>query len=337
MSALPPGWTTRRPTLDDVPRILELVHASDIAAVGEPDFSADEVRAELTGPNTDMSRDSWLAFDAEGGLAGWAYPRNPSGRARDFVEVYVWPGRGLPAQRPLLDLIMARMAERAAELGHDPYTVRAGAIPNETGYIEALTAAGFVFRKQHARMRLSLDGVPAPAPEPPPGVTIRPVRSSDEAEMRRFHAIIEEAFLDSDHPLTDYAGWRRQFEADTVVSFDEWLVAEADGEPAGVLQSADPGDEGDEAWVRYLAVLGSYRRRGIGAALLRHAFAVYAAKGRPQVGLGVDMANPTEAARLYRKVGMIPLYRANVYQTTISAARVRPLATPSGLGGGAGH
>lgn len=321
MSELPSGWSTRRPTLDDVPRILELVHASDIAAVGEPDFSADEVREELTGPNTDMTRDSWLAFDADGRLAGWAYPRNPTGQARDFLEVYVWPERGLPALRPLLDLILGRMAGRAAELGHDVYTVRAGAIPNETAYIEALTAAGFTFLKQHARMRMSLDGVSTVAPEPPPGVTVRPVRAGDEAEMRRFHAVIEEAFLDSDHPAMDFGDWRRQFETGSAVAFDEWFVAEAEGTVAGVLQSTEPGDDSDEGWVRYLAVLAPYRKRGLGEALLRRALAAYAAKGRPEAGLGVDMANPTEAARLYRKVGMTPLYRANVYQTTVTAAR----------------
>ncbi|BCJ42930.1 hypothetical protein GCM10010168_03300 [Actinoplanes ianthinogenes] len=321
MSALPPGWSTRRPTLDDVPLILSLVHASDIATVGEPDFTADEVREELTGPHTDMSRDSWLAFDADGEIAGWAYPRNPTGQDRDLLEVYVWPERGIPAQRPLLALMLARMAERAAELGHDPYTVRAAALPGEERYIEALGAAGFTFLKQHARMRMPLDGVGSAVPAPPPGVTIRPVRHADEAEMRRFHAVIEEAFLDSDHPSVGYAEWRRQFEAESSVSFDEWFVAEVDGDLAGVLQSADPDEETNEAWVRSLAVLKAYRKRGLGEALLRRAFAVYAGKGRPQVGLGVDLANPTEAARLYRKVGMTPLYRANVYQTTVAAAR----------------
>ncbi|WIM95926.1 GNAT family N-acetyltransferase [Actinoplanes oblitus] len=320
MTALPPGWSIRRPTLDDVPLILSLVRASDIAAMGEADCTADEVRADLTGPNTDMARDSWLAFDPSGEIAGWTYPRNATGAARDFLEVYVWPERGLPAQRPLLDLMLARMAGRAAELGHDPYAVRAAALPTEERYIELLTAAGFTFLKQHARMRMSLDGVSPEVPAPPAGVTIRPVRHDDEGEMRRFHAVIQEAFRDSDHPAMDYPDWRRHFEGESGVSFDEWFVAEAGGELAGVLQSADPEEGTGEAWVRNLAVLRAYRKRGLGEALLRRAFAVYAGKGRPQVGLGVDMANPTEAARLYRKVGMTPLYRANVYQTTVAAA-----------------
>ena len=71
--------------------------------------------------------------------------------------------------------------------------------------------------------------------------------------------------------------------------------------------------------MKYLAVLRAYRRRGLGAALLRRAFATYAAKGRAKAGLGVDMANPTAAARLYHAVGMHPLYKANIYQRTVRA------------------
>ena len=320
MTELPAGWTTRRPTLDDVQPILKLAHASDIAAIGEPDFTAEEVRVALTAPNTDMARDCWLALDGTGEIVGWAYPDNSTGGPRDFIEVYVWPERGVPAQRPLLALMVARIAERAKLLGHDPYTVRAGAIPTEKLWIDALTDAGFAFLKQHARMTMSLEGVSAAAPEPPPGVTIRPVRSDDDAEMRRFHAIIEEAFRDSDHRATDYEAWRERVEAESSRSFDEWFVGAVDGEVAGALQSSDSGAEEGEGWVKYLAVLRPYRRRGVGEALLRRAFATYARKGRSAAGLGVDLANPTKAARLYRAVGMRPRYEANIYQRTVAAA-----------------
>src|SRR4029450_7643615 len=131
VTELPPGWTVRRPTLDDVPEILKLAHASDIAAVGEPDFTAEEVREALTGPNTDMASDCWVALDESGAIVGWAYVDNAPGGPREFLEVYVWPERGVPAMRPLLDLLLARTAERAWIFGHDPYTVRAGAIPTE--------------------------------------------------------------------------------------------------------------------------------------------------------------------------------------------------------------
>ncbi|MDI6099751.1 GNAT family N-acetyltransferase [Actinoplanes sp. NEAU-A12] len=320
MTDLPLGWSTRRPTLDDVPAILELVHASDIAAVGAPDYTSDEVRDDLTTPNTDPARDSWLALDVSGKVVGWAFPGNSTGGSRDMANVYFWPGIGLPALKPLLELLMARMVERAAELGHDVYEVRAGAIPGETALIEALTGAGFSFLKQFARMHLSLDGVSPVAPEPPAGVTVRPVRHGDETEMRAFHAVIEDAFKDSDHPAMAWDGWRAQIDAAAATPFDEWFVAEIGGEIAGVLQSTDGGAETDEGWVKHLAVLRPYRKRGVGEALLRRAFATYAAKGRPKAGLGVDLANPTDAASLYFKVGMDALYRANIYRTTIGTA-----------------
>jgi mycothiol synthase len=214
---------------------------------------------------------------------------------------------------------MARMVERAAELGHQTYEVRSGAIPGETELIEALTEAGFVFLKQFARMQMSLDGVSPVAPEPPAGITVRPVRRDDEAELREFHAVIEDAFVDSDHRAMPFDGWLEQI-AKPGTPFDEWFVAEADGRIVGSLQSTDGGGDTDEGWVKHLAVLRTYRKRGVGEALLRRAFATYAAKGRPKAGLGVDLANPTDAASLYFKVGMKALYRANIYRTAVEAA-----------------
>ncbi|WP_306204756.1 GNAT family N-acetyltransferase [Actinoplanes sp. RD1] len=312
MTDLPAGWTTRRPTLDDVPELLALCHASDIASVGEPDFTPDDIREGLTGANTDMGRDCWVALDETGAIVGWAYPGNADRGDRDFLEIYVWPSRGEPALRPLLGLLLARAAERGAAFGHETYHVRAGAIPTEQSWISALTEAGFSFVKQHARMAVALTG--RAESDPPPGVTVRPV---EQSELRRFHATIEEAFRDTDHHATDYETWLSRVRAETSVSWDEWLVGLVDGEWAGVLQSSDSSAADGEGWVRSLAVLGAYRRRGVGEALLRRAFAIYAAKGRSSAGLGVDMANPTRAARLYHRVGMTPLYRANIYQRTL--------------------
>ncbi|MFI6075338.1 GNAT family N-acetyltransferase [Actinoplanes sp. NPDC051343] len=314
-TALPEGWNVRRPTLDDLPAILAMVQASDMAAVGEADFTPDEVREALTDPGTDMSRDSWVVFDETGTLVGWTYPHNTDGGDRDFIEVYVWPSRGLPAQRPLLEMIMARVAERGAELGHEIYRIRAGAVPIEKDYIELLTEAGFVFNRQHSRMRRSLDGVSPTPPAPPVGVTIRELRHDDEAEMRRFHEVIEDAFRDTDHLAVDYDVWRRQVEAEPTKTWNEWLVALVDDEIAGALQSVDGED--NEGFVRRLAVGRGHRRRGIGEALLRHAFAVYAGNGREKAGLGVDMANPTRAVQLYLAVGLTPLYQANIYERSL--------------------
>ncbi|HEX2771483.1 MAG TPA: GNAT family N-acetyltransferase [Micromonosporaceae bacterium] len=319
---LPAGWTTRRPTLDDVPAILAVVHASDIAAVGYPDFSPEDVREALTAPNVDPARDSWLALDPGGEVVGWAYLENQGGGEREFVEVYVHPEKGLRAQAPLLARQLGRVAERAAEFGYAKMQVRAGAIPTEERWIGVLRAAGFEFVKRYARMRRSLAGVPPEAPPPPSGVLIRPVESSNEDELQLFHRILDTAFRDTpDYQPRTYEQWREQVAVLPTVAWDEWFIAFVDGESAGILQSADQALDQNEGWVKNLAVLREHRRRGVGRALLGRAFACYAAKGREYAGLGVDLSNPTEAARLYYAMGMSASYEADIFERTVEAAR----------------
>jgi ribosomal protein S18 acetylase RimI-like enzyme len=319
--ALPDGWSLRRPTLDDLPDLLALVHASDVAAVGRADFSPEEVREALTGPNIDPSRDSWIATTPDGRIGAWTYLENETAGVREYLEVYSYPGVGEPAQAALLDLSLARIAERAREFGHPAMTARAGAIPNEEHYIGVLTAAGFTFIKRYARMRRSLDSSVLTPPALPAGVEIRLVRPDDDEDMRLFHRIYDTAFRDTpDYQPRSYDRWREYLTGVPTIAWDEWFVASVDGTPAGILMSSDQALDDNEGWVKNLAVLGAFRRRGAGEALLRRAFAVYAAKGRDKVGLGVDLENPTEAARLYHAVGMKPEYEADMFECHIPAA-----------------
>ena len=131
--------------------------------------------------------------------------------------------------------------------------------------------------------------------------------------MRTFHRILNTAFLDTpDHQPFDYDNFRERLAALPAIAWDEWFIAEVDGVPAGVLQSADQMAEANEGWVKNLAVAKEFRGRGVGRLLLQTVFATYAAKGYTAVGLGVDMTNPTGAYRLYESVGLSPFYEADV-------------------------
>jgi ribosomal protein S18 acetylase RimI-like enzyme len=208
------------------------------------------------------------------------------------------------------------MAERARAAGHAEVTLRAGALASETAYTDVLLERGFAFRKRHARMGRVLTG----DERPPEGFGIRPLRADDEAEMRDFHAVLESAFADTpDFQPTPYADWREALAKLPSVSWDEWFVAERSGRLAGVLQSADQAIEHDEGWTKNLAVLREHRKSGIGGALLRTAFAAYAAKGRTSAGLGVDLTNPTGAYQLYTGVGMSVTFAADMYECTVAA------------------
>ncbi|GAA0738339.1 GNAT family N-acetyltransferase [Dactylosporangium roseum] len=311
-----PGWTVRGCSLRDVPAILAITRAGDIAALGEPDWSEDEIVATLTAPNQDPAVDMWLAFDPSGAAVAWAYLDNPQRGARDNVEVYGTPECGWPAYGPLLDLALPRVAERARDAGHAGVTLRAGTLAVETAYVAVLREKGFRFVKRHARMRRVLTG----QEQAPGGPDVRPVRAGDDAEMRRFHEVLESAFADTpDYQPTSYGDWRAALRRLPSVSFDEWFVHLADGEVVGVLQSADQAVEHNEGWVKNLAVLRPHRKAGIGGALLRTAFAAYAAKGRTSAGLGVDLTNPTGAYELYTGVGMTMTFAADMYERRVTA------------------
>ncbi|WP_406038051.1 GNAT family N-acetyltransferase [Micromonospora sp. NBC_00898] len=316
---LPAGWTARRPTLDDVPAILAVVHAADTFAIGYPDFSAEDVAGCLTAPNVDPAVDSWLGLDPDGAVVAWATLDNPTGKGREFVEVFVDPDRGSAVRAPLLDRQLARVAERAAERGLPSLTVRCAAYEPEEQWRKILLDAGFALVKRYVRMSRPLAGLPAAPPPPPAGVAIRPVRADDEADLRAFHRVYDVAFRDTpDYEPQDYAAWRARFGPDT--DWDEWWVAEVDGEPAGVLQSSGQGLDQNEGFVKNLAVRPESRRRGVGAALLTHAFTRYAAKGRASAGLGVDLANPTAPLSLYRSVGLREVRAVDMYELVVKAA-----------------
>ncbi|WP_422745296.1 GNAT family N-acetyltransferase [Micromonospora sp. WMMD754] len=318
---LPAGWTARRPTLDDVPAILTVVHAADTFAVGYPDFDADDVRDALTAPFVDPARDSWLVADPDGVVVGWAILSNPTGVGREFVEVYVDPDHGAPLRAPLLARLLERVAERAAERGRPALTARTAVFAPETRWAAELVEAGFTRVKRYVRMTRSLADLPA-EPAPPAGVTIRPLRADDESDLRLFHQIYDTAFRDTpDHEPLDFARWRESLPSSGKV-WDEWLLAEVDGEPAGALQSSDQAVDQGMGWVRTLSVLPAHRRRGVGAALLRRAFAIYATKGREGAGLGVDLANPTAPVTLYRSVGLVEERWTDMYERSVPAPQV---------------
>jgi ribosomal protein S18 acetylase RimI-like enzyme len=69
----------------------------------------------------------------------------------------------------------------------------------------------------------------------------------------------------------------------------------------------------DFGWVRILAVRRAWRKRGLGKALLLHAFGELYRRGWRKAGLGVDAGNLTGALGLYTGVGMSEIYRIDRY------------------------
>jgi ribosomal protein S18 acetylase RimI-like enzyme len=93
-----------------------------------------------------------------------------------------------------------------------------------------------------------------------------------------------------------------------------WFVAEDGGAIAGICLCQERKGRPDVGWVDSLGVRKPWRRRGLGLAFLRHAFAELGRRGYPRAGLGVDGENTTGAVRLYERAGMHVARRSDTYQ-----------------------
>jgi mycothiol synthase len=141
-------------------------------------------------------------------------------------------------------------------------------------------------------------------PEPvwPPGIEVRAYRrDADEVAVYEAHqeAFSEEPDFTRD-PFDDWVKWSYRDPFDPGL----WFVARDGADVAGIcLGRPERGGNPSLGWVNILGVRKPWRGRGLGLALLRHAFREFRSRGKARVGLGVDGRNPT-AIHLYERAGM---------------------------------
>src|ERR687889_1308800 len=61
----------RAPRPDDAHAVLDLIVARDIADLGRPDYTLEDVHADWAAPGIELARDAWLVEDA-GEVLGYA-------------------------------------------------------------------------------------------------------------------------------------------------------------------------------------------------------------------------------------------------------------------------
>lgn len=175
----------------------------------------------------------------------------------------------------------------------------------------AVEQAGFRLVRHSYRMAIDLDGEPE-LPVWPEGVDVRTFRLGDE---RVFYDVHQESFEDSwEHEHHPYEEWEHWFLQPPLLDADLWFLAEEDGEPAGVAMCHPRPEDAEVGWVGILGVRRPWRRRGIGRALLLHAFAEFRGRGMRRAGLGVDASSLTGANRLYESVGMRVAGQTDFYE-----------------------
>jgi mycothiol synthase len=213
-------------------------------------------------------------------------------------------GRGLGT------FLLARAEEHARNLGRR--AIRAGTFAENPAGHGVLVGRGYREVRRYFQMRIDLDSDPEPASWPE-GIEPAAFRPDD---ARAFHRAVQEAFADEwgFHALP-FDEWRRtRLEApDTDTSL--WFLARDGDEIAGVVRCEPTRDGG--GWIGALGVLKPWRRRGVGLALLLHAFSEFRRRGEHHVGLGVDAQNPTGATRLYERAGMHVIKEDVIYEKAL--------------------
>ena len=130
---------------------------------------------------------------------------------------------------------------------------------------------------------------------------------------RAIYRLVETAFDRPGRRPISFEEWTDLMVNTDAYDPDLWFLALSGDQLAGVCLGLTWPSLG---WVRQLAVAEGWRRRGLGTALLRHAFALFKARGYKRAGLAVEVKNE-DASAFYEHVGMCPTRQHDEYAKTI--------------------
>jgi mycothiol synthase len=315
--APPTGYAVRPASWDDLSGVVELFRRADLADWGSVDVTEMVVRHDWEDPNLDLATDTWLVLeeapadsvaslpvayasllpiDAHRQLQAWGVV-HPDHR-----------GRGLGSF--LLDVMETRALEHVPLAPADGEVVlRPGVIgPDEPGH-RLVESRGYTLIRHFWHMERDLGG-DLGSPARPAGIRLRTFAYGQDD--RAFHSAVQESFAEHwGFVQRGFEEWSEHRFKESAFNPDLWFVAEEGSEIAGFLMGVE--EEG-KMWVGMLGVRPAWRKRGIGEALLRHAFLDFRNRGHSSVGLGVDAGNETGATALYERVGMSVTRQFDVYE-----------------------
>ena len=262
----------RPPLEDDAGSVLQVIVARDVADLGVPDFTLDDLRADWATPGLDLEHD--VARRRRGRLDPRL--RDPARRRR------AWSSSTPRPRARATGTVLRRWAEaRASERG--TAVLRQFAYGANDRARRLLREAGYAPAQHYFRLRADLAEVPGPA-----DVSARV--STNPTTRRRSTALIEDAFTEIEGvtPMT-LEEWRAKGTAKAGHDPRLWLIAEDEDGLAG----AALGErwENGTGYVAELAVAARARGRGLGRALLLGLFAAFRRAGLTHAELSVHGRN----------------------------------------------
>ncbi|MCP4363002.1 MAG: GNAT family N-acetyltransferase [Chloroflexi bacterium] len=205
-------------------------------------------------------------------------------------------------------------------------TMVANTISSDAERHGQLERACFKLIRHFFDMKIKLDTRP-PTPQWPEGVTLFHYQTMEEvlANLEMIMKAVNESFRDhfgfverSMEQVIEL--WTHRIATDTEFDPTLWFLAMDGDEVAGTsLCRRCSWEDPEEAYVAILAVRRSWRRHGLGLALLHHSFGEFYRRGKPRAGLGVDAGSLTGAVGLYERAGMHVTRQYDAYEKELRA------------------
>lgn len=284
----------RAPTLDDLEPVVELLNAESLRLTGSRDCDVDAIRGWWTQPPPFDLRVDVILAERDAAIVGYG---DLGDQANEGTVLW------LDVRGEQFEQLIVELTRRARAKAAPGAVVRATVEANDTDGAGTLERLGYAPIRSSYKMSMEL-GDRSFEPVVPAGAVVRSAVEGHDEEL--LHDLNERTFADHwGFMPTPYAEW-----VHWVCAFGKpdpalWFIATVDGEDAGlaICRPSESGDP-DSGWVSTLGVLPPFRGRGLGTALLQHAFSEFHRRGLARAGLGVDAENVSGAVRLYERVGM---------------------------------
>jgi mycothiol synthase len=288
----------RPPSEADAASVLNVIVARDVADLGVPDFTLDDLHADWATPGLALEHDVRVA-DAGGEIRGYAILLG------DDAVVAVHPG----AEGEGTGTVLRCWAEaRASERG--TAVLRQFAYGANDAARAHLREGGYAPAQHYFRLRADLAEVPGP--------TEAPLRQFEPGDEEAVHRLIEDTLGEVEgHTSMTIEEWRAKGTAKAGHDPSLWLLAEDEQGLAG----AALGErwEGSTGYVGELGVAARARGRGLGRALLLGLFAAFRRAGLTHAELSVHGRN-RGALALYESVGMRSTWEAERWEKALGHA-----------------
>jgi mycothiol synthase len=314
---LPQDFTLRHPTLDDIEAVTKLLNACEIAEDGQAETTIADMRTYWQRPGFNLATDAWVVLSPQGRIVASA-----SVGQREHVRIFTgadvhpeYRGRGIGTQ--LLRVAEVRAYQYVPEATPGARVALLTQVSSKNVVAQSLLEKhGFTQVRHFWRMGIEVHELP-PGAQWSEGITVRTMTPGIE---RAVFEADDEAFRDHwgyiPEKFEDWAHWTFKREG-----FDPslWFLAMDGEEIAGIALCADEKEAG--GWVHVLGVRRRWRRRGVGLALLHHAFAEFYRRDIHNVYLGVDAQSLTGATRLYERAGMHVVRQYKSYEKELRAGK----------------